>query len=82
MSRLPVISGDKLIKVLTKLGYIIVREKGSHVQLKKETRMGIHHLTVPRHAEIAKGTLNDILSKVSLWNNMSKEELIKLLSKK
>ncbi|MHC1610300.1 MAG: type II toxin-antitoxin system HicA family toxin [Candidatus Methanospirareceae archaeon] len=80
MPKLPVISGDKLIKLLTKLGYEIVRQKGSHVRLRKKTEIGEHNITVPKHREIAKGTLNDILSKVSLWNNISKEELIKMLS--
>jgi len=78
---LPVVSGDKLIKLLTKLGYEIVRQKGSHVRLRKKTEIGEHNITVPKHKEIAKGTLNDILSKVSLWNNISKEELVKMLSK-
>ena len=41
--------------------------------------MGEHNITVPRHSEIAKGTLNDILSKVSLWNNIVKDDLIKML---
>jgi predicted RNA binding protein YcfA (HicA-like mRNA interferase family) len=81
LQKLPVISGDKLIKLLTKLGYEIIRQKGSHVRLRKETEIGEHNITVPRHKEIAKGTLNDILSKVSLWNNIPKEELIKMLSK-
>ena len=75
MPKLPVISGDKLIKLLTKLGYEIVRQKGSHIRLRKKTEIGEHNITVPKHREIAKGTLNDILSKVSLWNNISKEEL-------
>lgn len=79
MPKLPVISGDKLIKLLTKLGYEIVRQKGSHIRLRKKTEIGEHNITVPKHREIAKGTLNDILSKVSLWNNISKEELIKML---
>ena len=81
MKRLPVVSGDKLIKLLTKLGYTILRQKGSHVRLGKETDLGEHNITVPRKPEMARGTLNDILSKVSLWNNISKEELIKKLKK-
>ena len=81
MPKLPVISGDELIKLLTKLGYEIVKQKGSHVRLRKKTEIGEHNITVPKHKEIAKGTLNDILSKVSLWNNISKEELVKMLSK-
>ena len=78
---MPVVSGDELIKLLTKLGYEIVRQKGSHVRLRKKTEIGEHNITVPKHKEIAKGTLNDILSKVSLWNNIPKEELVKMLSK-
>jgi len=31
---------------------------------------------VPDHAVVAKGTLNDILTRVSLWNNIPKEELL------
>ena len=63
------------------MGYEIVRQKGSHVRLRKKTEIGEHNITVPKHKEIAKGTLNDILSKVSLWNNIPKEELVKMLSK-
>ena len=81
MPKLPVVSGDQLIKLLLKLGYEIVRQKGSHVRLRKITDAGEHNITVPRHSEIAKGTLNDILSKVSIWNNISKEKLIELLKK-
>ncbi|CAI1492833.1 protein of unknown function [Thermococcus nautili] len=41
--------------------------------------MGTHKITVPYHREIAKGTLNDILNKVALWNGIPKEELIDML---
>jgi len=81
LPKLPVVSGDKLIKMLRKLGYEMTRQKGSHFRLRSITEIGEHNITVPRHAEIAKGTLNDILSKVSLWNNISKEDLIELLRK-
>ena len=81
MPKLPVVSGDQLIKLLLKLGYEIVRQKGSHVRLRKITEVGEHNITVPRHSEIAKGTLNDILSKLSVWNAIPKEKLIELLKK-
>jgi predicted RNA binding protein YcfA (HicA-like mRNA interferase family) len=77
MPKLPQISGLNLIKVLVSLGYIIVRQKGSHVNLKKDTLSGEHSITIPKHTVLAKGTLNDILSKVSLWNSLSKEEILK-----
>jgi len=76
-----VVSGAKLIKLLTRLGYDIIRQKGSHVRLRKVMDMGVHNITVPHHPEIAKGTLNDILSKVSVWNNVSKDRLMDMLKK-
>jgi predicted RNA binding protein YcfA (HicA-like mRNA interferase family) len=76
---MPVISGKQLIKMMHKLGYSIVKQRGSHIKLQKKTPAGTHSITVPQHDEIAKGTLIDILNKTSLWNQMSKEELIELL---
>lgn len=79
MTKLPVVSSKQLIKVLYKLGYSVVKQRGSHIKLKKDTTAGTHSITVPEHQEIAKGTLNDILNKVSVWNQISKEELVEML---
>jgi predicted RNA binding protein YcfA (HicA-like mRNA interferase family) len=57
LSKLPVVSGEKLIKLLKKLGYEVVRQRGSHVRLEKDTPIGKHKITVPYHDEIARGTL-------------------------
>ncbi len=80
MPRLPQVSGRALVKLLHSLGYETVRQKGSHVRLRKTTTLGEHNLTVPDHKSLAKGTLNDILTRVSLWNGIPKEELLKRLS--
>jgi predicted RNA binding protein YcfA (HicA-like mRNA interferase family) len=77
--KLPQISGQDLIKVLQKLGYEVTRQKGSHIRLRKTTVIGDHSITIPDHKALAKGTLNDILVKVSLWNNIRKDELVKML---
>ncbi len=77
--KLPQIGGQDLVRVLKKLGYEVIRQKGSHIRLRKTTNVGEHNVTVPEHKTIAKGTLNDIIAKVSLWNNISKDELIKML---
>ena len=77
--KLPVISGKRLIKVLDKLGYNIIKQRGSHIKIMKETVAGTHSITIPNHDEIAKGTLNDILNKVSIWNQISKEDLIQMI---
>lgn len=34
------VSGNRLVKLLVKLGYEIVRRKGSHITLEKDTEIG------------------------------------------
>ena len=77
--RLPAISGKKLIDFLAHMGYQVVRQRGSHVRLEKPTNAGVHKITIPNHDPIAKGTLNDILAKVSVWNQIPKDKLIERL---
>ena len=58
MTRLPVVSGSELIKILSKhFGFRMLRQKGSHVTLTND----ISFITVPLHPELDKGTLNAIL---------------------
>jgi predicted RNA binding protein YcfA (HicA-like mRNA interferase family) len=67
MSRLPVISGAVCIKVLGKIGFIIDRQRGSHVILVREDpRMTV---CVPDHQELDRGTLRAIIRQVGLSVN-------------
>ena len=79
MPKLPQVSGAELVRLLQSLGYEVVRQRGSHIRLKKLTVLGEHAITVPAHKVIAKGTLSDIIGRVSLWNNIGREELNKRL---
>lgn len=73
MPKLPVVSGREVIRALEKVGFVRIRQKGSHVSLYRQSDERI--TLVPLHNEIAKGTLKSILKDV----NLSTEELIKLL---
>ena len=79
MPRLPQISGRELIRLLESLGYENLRQRGSHVRLRKISAAGEHNVTVPDHKVMAKGTRNDILTRVSIWTGLSKDELVKRL---
>lgn len=79
MPRLPQVSGSDLVRLLHSLGYETIRQRGSHIRLRKITQLGEHNITVPDHKILAKGTLNGILRQVSLWNGIPKEELIQRL---
>ena len=76
MPKLPQVSGNDVVRLLQSLGYEVVRQRGSHMRLRKVTPLGEHNITIPAHKVLAKGTLGDILSRVSLWNNIPKENLI------
>ena len=80
MPRLPQVSSSDLVRLLHSLGYETVRQRGSHIRLRGMTVVGEHNITIPAHKTVAKGTLNDILSRVSLWNGIPKDDLIKRLS--
>ena len=79
MQKRPVVSSEMLLKVLVRLGYEIIRQRGSHVRLRKLTVAGDHNITVPLHDELAKGTFKDILSQISIWNGISEDALIEMI---
>jgi predicted RNA binding protein YcfA (HicA-like mRNA interferase family) len=60
-AKLPVVSGEQLISALQKLGYVAVRQRGSHVRLRHATDPQRQAITIPLHDEIALGTLRRIL---------------------
>ena len=63
MPRLPVISGDECIRALQKLGYQEARQVGSHVRLRCAGRPPV---TVPRHKDLDRGTLRQIIAGAGL----------------
>jgi predicted RNA binding protein YcfA (HicA-like mRNA interferase family) len=58
------VSGKDLIKVLSKYGYAVVRQTGSHIRLSISLNDGIKSITVPNHDPIKLGTLMAIISDV------------------
>lgn len=62
MPRLRKISGKECVKALCKhFGFQIIRRKGSHIILSKETATGRIGTVVPAHRELKIGTLKGIL---------------------
>ena len=73
MSKLPTVSGADCIKALEKLGFVVHRQRGSHITLVRDDPAA--QVTVPNHREIAKGTLRSIIRQISL----TVDEFINLL---
>jgi predicted RNA binding protein YcfA (HicA-like mRNA interferase family) len=61
MPKLHRVSGQEAIRALERLGFRKVRQRGSHVVLKKETPAGAVGCAVSLHRELAIGTLQGIL---------------------
>lgn len=64
-----------VIKTLSKVGFEAVRQKGSHVILKKQTTEGTRTTVVQLHNEVDIGTLLEIIRQAGL----KKEEFLNLL---
>jgi len=61
MPRLKVLSGKEVIKILSRFGFTIISQKGSHVKLRRILPDGTKQsLTIPLHEELDKGTLKAI----------------------
>lgn len=65
MSVLPRISGLEAVKVFQKLGYLVDRQRGSHIIL-RHVLPPFRRLVVPDHTEIAKGTLRGLIREAGL----------------
>jgi predicted RNA binding protein YcfA (HicA-like mRNA interferase family) len=63
--KLPLISGEELCKIIAKLGFVLVHQKGSHTVWKHEDG---RTTTIPLHAgkELPRGLLKKILKDVEL----------------
>ena len=62
------ISAKELIKILNKLGYAYINQKGSHIKLRKQ-KPSRKTIIVPNHKFIRPGTLNNILKSVEISQN-------------
>jgi len=60
------LSGHQVITSLQKMNFVVVRQKGSHVVLKKQTDSGEIGCVVPNHKQLAFGTLKGILKQANI----------------
>jgi predicted RNA binding protein YcfA (HicA-like mRNA interferase family) len=68
MAKLPRLSGAEAVRALERLGFSVVRQRGSHIIM----RRGSSGCVVPNHREIKVGTLAGVLRQAGV----SPEEFI------
>ena len=68
MSRMRVLSGREVLKILGEFGFQNFAQRGSHVKLRRVLSDGrAQTLTVPMHDEIDRGTLHGIYRQASRY---------------
>ena len=75
MIKIPGLSYRKVVNALQRAGFVVVRQRGSHIRLQKRTKERVLKLTVPAHPSIKKSTLNKIIKDAGLTSEEFKELL-------
>lgn len=75
MTKVPSLSYAKVIKALQKDGWMVIRQKGSHVRLQKRCKEEILKITVPAHIPIKRSTLSHIIKQAKI----ALDDFLKLL---
>ena len=63
-SKYPILPPDKIIRVMKKLGFYKISQKGSHAKFINDFTGKV--FIIPMHSEIAKGTLKSILEQADI----------------
>ena len=74
MTKLPIITGDKVVKAFIKAGWIKNRQKGSHVIMTNVISDVILSIPVHKNKTVKRGTLNALIKDAGLsideFNNL------------
>ena len=76
MPKLKRISGKDLLALLLREGFLLLRQKSSHVRLVMKTENASHFVTIPLHDELDRGTEKAIIR--SLGRCLSQEKIEQL----
>jgi predicted RNA binding protein YcfA (HicA-like mRNA interferase family) len=66
MSKIPSLNYEKVINALKRDGWVLVRQKGSHIRLQKHTHAEVLKIIVPAHRPINRSTLSHILKQAKI----------------
>jgi len=66
MTKLPSLPYDQVIRALQRDGWVVVRQKGSHLRLQKHTPVETLKITIPVHRPLKRSTLSHILKQARI----------------
>ncbi|MGZ5007052.1 MAG: type II toxin-antitoxin system HicA family toxin [Methylobacter sp.] len=62
MPKLPVVSGAEVVRAFQRLGFVVARQRGSHIVMRRVSSGCV----VPNHAELKSGTLSGVLKQAGI----------------
>lgn len=66
MSKVPSLSYIQVVRALQRDGWIVVRQRGSHIRLQKHVGYEVLKITVPAHRPVKSSTLSHILKQAHI----------------
>ena len=66
MTKVPSLNYEQVVRALRRDGWLVVRQRGSHIRLQKQTPDETLKLIVPAHRPIKRSTLSHILKQAHL----------------
>ena len=66
MSKVPSLPYTKIIRALQRDGWVVVRQRGSHIRLQKRIGDEVLKLTIPAHRPVKRSTLARILKQARI----------------
>jgi len=66
MPKLPNISGNQAVKCFEKIGYQVIRQRGSHIRMCHKSDSAKRPLTIPGHKTLGKGLMRKLLRDAKL----------------
>ncbi len=66
MTKVPSLGYERVLRAFQRDGWVVVRQKGSHIRLQKHIQDKVLKLTIPAHRPIKRSTLSHILKQAHL----------------
>jgi predicted RNA binding protein YcfA (HicA-like mRNA interferase family) len=66
MTKVPSLGYEKVVRALQRDGWVVVRQKGSHIRMQKHLPAETLKLTIPAHRPVKRSTLSHVLKQARL----------------
>ena len=75
MTKVPSLGYERILRALQRDGWVVVRQKGSHIRIQKHIQDKVLKITIPAHRPIKRSTLSHILKQAHLSVDQFKDLL-------